>query len=243
MGQTDPVNCTLTNGVCSTAYPFDLKLVEASKKITVGLKGKTADLASFTVTPSTPTAITWTDPGAQVAGTAFTVDVQIKDAYGNLTDNTCGTDYTVTEDSAAENSPDGDTPTFVGPVAETSPGLYTSGNITLVKAGTNTLDFNACTLTLDAQTITVTPDPTVATVAVHTTDSDPGYAGGLSELLCTDDASDTDSSVDCAALYAYEYDAHGNNISGTSATCTWAYTTIGSAPDPGSSGSGHSLTV
>ena len=104
-------------------------------------------------------------------------------------------------------------------------------------AATNKLDIAACGLSIDAEVVTVNPGA-VNNVQMHTTNSDPTYNGGLSELLCADGGG---SAVDCPATYAFFFDAYGNNVDDTSADCdSWSYTTNGSAPSPTISGTGHS---
>jgi hypothetical protein len=243
LGQAASQNLAFSGtGQYTTAIPFDFTRTESSRSLTVSVRGQSAIINDINITPATVDSLEVPALTAKEVGETFTVTAYARDQFNNLTEVGCAANLLVsgTGGNATLQAPNGTGATLPAAAAFTPYGTFTTGNIGLVKVGSNSLDFNACGLAAVTRTLNVTTDATANYVALHTTNSDPGYNGGLTELLCSDGAG---SNVSCDALYAYVYDTYGNPINAGSETCTWSYTSIGEAPTPTVSGTAQSFTL
>jgi hypothetical protein len=244
---------TFTNGVyTSTGAPFKIYSANASGayvKVTSGTpQGQTS---TFTVSPANAVSLSVTatpTPTAGVASSGYTV--KALDTWSNPSTAGCGTtSMTATCAACTSSGLYGGTatsPVYTGSPWNPTSGVYTP-NITLYKAGTNTLTFSACGLSVNA---TPTVNSTaVSSIYLATGTSDPGQpASGASatSVACT-----SGNNVTCQNVYAYAFDAYGNSISqGTWSCPSWTavnadaapFTTAAYVPSL-SAASGHSVTT
>lgn len=246
---------TFANGQwTSSGSPFAIYSANATAayiRVAAGTPG--GQTGNFTVNAANATTLAVTNTPTPIAGTAnSTYQLTLKDTYGNPSTVGCvSTTMTAACTTAgACDSPVGHGGTVTPPSFNLSPWSQTSSvyspNITLYKAGSNSLTFTACGRTAIA-TPTVGASNTVNAIYLAAGSSDPGTepATSATSLSCT-----SGNNVSCQNLYAYAFDAYGNTF-GTSWSCpAWTVTNANSTPfnvaayvPSLTSASGHSTTT
>ena len=256
LGVGNPLLCVFdASGTCSTTFNFSFTATEGTtpSPITLGfpLFGKTATIGGIVVNSNVANAgnTTISMNSSVTAGGQFTVDVAVRDAYGNLTANGCaGNPLTIT---GGTTSPGGHSGTATAPVLpsaanQTSAGTYATQNVTLYNKGSNTLTFNVCGLSIQ-QSVYVNP---AALNAVLLNNSNSAPTSHVTEMLCSNDnVTLTTSAVNCGTISPFFYDAYGNDVGTAGAgTCT-SWTPVqrevaggGTAPTIPASGAAFVLT-
>ncbi|NBW82095.1 hypothetical protein EBR21_10130, partial [bacterium] len=242
-----------TTGVSESSVNLNYKkaAVGTTNTLTMRIQGKTWSFTGLTVEPNiadsivvtkvNSTAVANSTIPAATAGSAFSLEAEIRDAVGNptwkstSTANCSGTALTIS--SASSTSPGNTsaigTATTFDPAAVTNKsamtsstsGTYSIGNIILYAAGSKSLSLSACGLS-PSFSVTVNP-ASAANMAINTTAV--GNTTRISEYEC--DNTGTNDVVKCAALYASFWDQYGNPRS-TDTCDSWSYVTNNSAPVP-----------
>jgi hypothetical protein len=242
-----------TTGVSESSITLNYKkaAVGTTNTLTVRIQGKAVAMTGLTVEPNVAssiavtkvnsTAISGSAIPAATAGSAFSLEAEIRDQFGNPTwkstsnANCSGTALTVSSTSGTSPGNTGaiGTATTFDPAAVTNKstmtsstsGNYALGNIILYAAGSKSLVLSACGLS-PSFSVTVNP-ASAANMAINATGI--GNTTRISEYEC--DNTGTNEVVKCAALYASFWDQYGNPR--ISDTCdSWAYVTNNGAPVP-----------
>ena len=167
-----PASVTFTNGVAATV-PITLYNA-ASTTLTATEAGKSGSTGAFTVNAAGINSFAFPTPATPTAGTAFSVSITAKDAYGNTATGYSGVKSVVF--TGAASSPGGTAPsypasvTFTNGVAATVPiTLYNAASTTLTateagKSG-STASFTVGPAAANKLSFTQSPGNTVAGVA------------------------------------------------------------------------------
>ncbi len=246
LGISQTPTCTFdTNGLCSTAQPFDFNKTETGATLTVSVRGiSSATIGPFNITPniastldvkyynSVPAAV-----AAVQAGESFTATVTALDDFLNPTNlanpsGSCGMLGLSPGTGASQSSGspgtarDVDILTGGNNVTMTgSSGVYTTGAMRLYRQGSNTLNWSACgrpanvAITVnpgDLQFVHVKNGATRSSANIATTTVGNSAVDGTAQLCNPADVSSTNSTVRCPdTFYAYGFDQYGNTINGT----------------------------
>ncbi len=222
-------NFNFTDGVyesAATAFAlYNATTSNATLSVNDGSGHSGTTVATLAVDSAIPAELRLDNITAKTAGVPFSVTARVLDAYENPVEASCGTDMSVT-DPGGNTSPGGHGGSATGPnlpaglVAEDSTGVYTTDGgdqITLYKEGINNLTFTACTGNLQVGgNVTVNP-AAVNAIYLSTTNSAP--ASHLTTVGCSEG-----TTVSCAPLYAFAWDAYGNEIDDGAFQCaSWSY--------------------
>ena len=277
---TNSTNCDFSTGTfegkCVTPIPFDFTKHESNeddvgpadynnaagnKSLTLTLRGKSASLTGIDIRPAAASALSVLTPVDQVAGVNFTQQIQVVDAFSNLTDGygtgtdctTGGNELAITLADAA-SSPGGHEGSITAPslppdISQDTIGHYTTNNIALYKKGVANqgLNFTACGLVAVENDYTVAP--AVANALYYSTDDNPATPNGLNpapdfpELQCVNSFVAGSGDTNCSTIYAHLWDAFGNILDDQ--TCDWTYVNeSGNGTPAGFPANGqHSITI
>ncbi len=256
LGQNNPFSCTFTNGVCSTAIPFNF-LKSTSSAAQLGLtvhnrpittvNASASSTINVNVTHSTASKVFLNTTTQANAGTAMSQTATVQDNWDNTVLSGCG-DLTLSAVSGA-TSPgnyggNATSPAFPGTVTGTN-GVYGPYNLTLYNVSTtNLIKYTVATcLPSGVNTnLTVTnPSTTANAVYLHTTNTVPATGGSLASTTCT-----TGTTVTCPQVYAFAWDAFGNNIGSTAWLCpAWSFIPVdgNTSPTNSNSTSVHNVAI
>ena len=225
-----PGSVTFTAGVyTSTANQFVLYnaantnvTLRATQGTPTGISGNIA-----TVAAGTPTALTVPTISATTvtAGDLITATLNLKDAWGNFTsgNTACTVAASGWASSPGHSGAPATAPVYPGAISASGTGVYTiSSNLRLYNAASTNLVFTAsggqCSTPVTVnQAMTVNPvTATVDHIWLNDVNSIPG-----SHLATKSYAS---SATPSGSLFAFAWDAYGNNINSTTYVCpTWSY--------------------
>ena len=225
-------------GECTTGYAFNFTKTESNVNLSATVRGLSASLGAITVNPATAATLTVAPIGTQTSGQAFATTVSIVDAFNNPTGLGCG-NLVVTGGNTSPGGHGGTATAALLPssASQGSVGQYQSGNIKLFNSGSEVLNFAACSL---SENVNVTVEAAgLANIYLAASDSIP--TNNTTAFNCT-----AGFTVNCPEIFAFGWDAYGNNIDGNSFACgSWSFSDhTSNDPDPSLSfNSGHSTTA
>lgn len=258
----DAANGVITRSFNTTGMmtsPLSLSFKKAplgnTNSFILSVKNKTVEFEGITVEPNNAQQFKFPTLAAQTAGVSFGFDIEILDQFNNRTSKKAdGTDCST---SALVLSGSGDSPgpspssigTRVSPdfnavngtnAMSATSGVYSLTNVTLFRAGGESLTVEACGLSAQSFALNVNAAPAAAgvlrkTAAISVTPD--------ADVACSMHASA--NTVDCVgkSVYAYFWDEYGNTLVGEAAKCdSWAFAPL-NRPDAVSVSSAAAASV
>jgi hypothetical protein len=233
LGQSSTLICNFNSGGECSGSPFQFNFTNAeTASLSASIFGLTQTVPVISVIPATVTRtedVTISGiPTPATAGTQFTLNVSVRDQFGNLTTNGCNQ----LAISGGDTSPGQHGTTATAPALpansnQSSVGQYPAGLVTLYKEGTNTLTFSVCGRTVN-KTVDVNEAP-VFTVLLNNSNTAP--ANHVPEILCSNHATNNaTATVTCGTISPFFYDEYGNSVGDPANSCdTWLVTSRESA--------------